>query len=371
MRNFNHHIGLDLPQAGHVKKKIACPSCGKKAKFVRYYNFEKDEYLPEQYGRCDRQESCGYHLIPEKSFWIKKPDPPILKRAANEETPKKFIPKPKHTLPTHLCHSSLHGQDNFTKGIQQLFGNRAAQKVLNNFLIGTSPLWQGATIFWQMDADLRLKAGKVMQYGQDLKRVKTNGHSRINWVHSLLKKEDKLNPNFELEQCFFGEHQLHQIGTHDEIVITESAKNAVLGWLWMPQYIWLSSEGANGLKIEKCSPLLGRTVYLLPDFSEQCRADWYEKGHEIAQHLHINFRLLQIGETINDGSDIADLILNDAQVCDRIQYINKSIDVDYFKALCPPGRPIEDQFLFFIKYFKGDEAKAYDVLSQIYSSPPF
>ncbi len=44
-------------------KKYHCPDCNKKT-FVRYIDTETGDYLPEQYGRCDRESKCSYHLNP-------------------------------------------------------------------------------------------------------------------------------------------------------------------------------------------------------------------------------------------------------------------------------------------------------------------
>ena len=39
-------------------KKHVCPSCGKK-EYVRYIDKENDnEYLPYEYGKCDRKNNC-------------------------------------------------------------------------------------------------------------------------------------------------------------------------------------------------------------------------------------------------------------------------------------------------------------------------
>ena len=58
MKNINYRYSLD-----RSSKKFTCPECRQK-RFVRYVDAETDEYLPEQFGRCDREVNCGYHQNP-------------------------------------------------------------------------------------------------------------------------------------------------------------------------------------------------------------------------------------------------------------------------------------------------------------------
>ncbi|MGY6561424.1 MAG: DUF6965 family protein [Luteibaculaceae bacterium] len=44
-------------------KKFTCPACNEKT-FVRYIEVETKAYLPEQIGRCDRENNCKYHVLP-------------------------------------------------------------------------------------------------------------------------------------------------------------------------------------------------------------------------------------------------------------------------------------------------------------------
>ena len=50
--------------------KYFCPCCGKKT-FVRYIDTDTKTFLPEQYGRCDREANCSYHLNPYKDGYHK------------------------------------------------------------------------------------------------------------------------------------------------------------------------------------------------------------------------------------------------------------------------------------------------------------
>ncbi len=51
-------------------KKQVCPQCRKKT-FVRYVDNHTNYYIPEIYGRCDRENKCGYHLNPYKDGYAK------------------------------------------------------------------------------------------------------------------------------------------------------------------------------------------------------------------------------------------------------------------------------------------------------------
>ena len=64
MSNFNnfsnqpHRYSLEKGS-----KKYNCPDCNKRT-FVLYIDTETGDQLPEQYGRCDRESNCSYHLNP-------------------------------------------------------------------------------------------------------------------------------------------------------------------------------------------------------------------------------------------------------------------------------------------------------------------
>lgn len=56
MENHRYHFDKS-------SKKFLCPACQKKT-FVLYVEAVTGEYLPEQYGRCDRESNCGYFQLP-------------------------------------------------------------------------------------------------------------------------------------------------------------------------------------------------------------------------------------------------------------------------------------------------------------------
>src|SRR5690606_29621803 len=51
-------------------RKYHCPGCGKR-EFVKYIDRHTGNYLPDQYGRCDRENNCTYFLDPYNDGYAK------------------------------------------------------------------------------------------------------------------------------------------------------------------------------------------------------------------------------------------------------------------------------------------------------------
>ena len=67
-----------------------------------------------------------------------------------------------------------------------------------------------SVIFYQIDAQGRYRAGKIMQYNPaDGHRIK-NSSVPVDWVHARLKKSGALPESWTVIQCLFGEHLLQQ-----------------------------------------------------------------------------------------------------------------------------------------------------------------
>lgn len=318
-------ISLDKRTPTHISKKFMCPQCDKK-RFVRYFDFDKSEYLPNEFGRCDRESSCGYNCPPSRAYFksryseektvsIATSGPKIIAPVYNIAQGKTRA-KPE-SLSFGLVEESLRRgrKNNFLIGIKRYFGELAAYRVKQKFKLGAHHRWQGANVFWQIDISGELRTGKIMLYDLDLKRVK-EPFPHVNWVHSALIKEGKISQYFSLKQCFFGEHQLQE--NTKTVVVVESAKTAVIGWLWKPEYLWLSSEGSNGLNIHKCSVLNGRKVLLAPDFDDKCREVWDETARRIQDEQGCDISISTLGSKVNNGSDLADHLLNNPIIISEI-----------------------------------------------------
>src|SRR5687768_3348950 len=100
----NHRFILQ-PFAG-MKTRFQCPECQHREKtFVRYIDKETSEHIDPSVGRCNREDSCGYHLTPKQFFR----DNQIPVEAPHRHTkPKSSIqPRPISLIPVDTFKASL------------------------------------------------------------------------------------------------------------------------------------------------------------------------------------------------------------------------------------------------------------------------
>ena len=97
----------------------------------------------------------------------------------------------------------------------------------------------GAAVFWQVDINGCIRTGKVMRYGNDGHRIKADGVASITWIHRMKAIADS-QPDFNLVQCFFGEHLL-SVYPDSKVMIVESEKSAIIASHYYPQFLWLAS----------------------------------------------------------------------------------------------------------------------------------
>ncbi len=302
-------------------KKFLCPNCHKK-RFVKYIVLEADRYLRDYVGRCDRETNCGYHYTPKQLFQ----DEPQLKQEYDKTTfngrlfkPIEVAVTPDFITPALVNQSMKKYEDNsFINFLRRLFGTTVAQQLASKFRLGTSKKWQSrSVIFWQIDTNLQARSGKIMLYNEKTgKRMKINDRACIDWVHSILIRNNQL-VNFQLSQCLFGLHQINTAPKDKVIAIVESEKTAILMTAIIPQFIWLACGSASNLKLELFHELIDRQLMLFPDLG--CYKKWQEKAYELQQ---INptiwvSDLLKNKATAEDkanGLDLADfLIKTDSQ----------------------------------------------------------
>lgn len=214
--------------------------------------------------------------------------------------------------------------NNFVQYLLGVFGSQIAEKLIEKYYIGTSTYWEGATIFWQIDGEGKIRTGKIMLYNPKTgKRVK-EPRNYISWMHNEL-------PNYELNQCLFGEHLLKK-ESGKPVAIVESEKTAIIASVFMKDYIWLACGGISNLIPERCKALKGRNVVLFPDLGAFDK--WEQKANILSEALGNNIQVSSFLENRvplkfkSKGYDIADFL------------VKQDLESGYKWALTDNGYPL-------------------------------
>lgn len=232
-------------------KKFHCPYCNRKT-FVRFVDVDK-KYLDHKYGRCDREDRCGYFLKPNDAE-----DYVFLPRPEVDQKPISFIPK-EHAIATFKGYE----QNNLFKFLITKFGANKVSEVIRRYRVGiddTSWATKDWTIFWQFDINGNIRSGKMINYGTAGKRSKEVSST---WYHKRHLLGKPVFQDFNLKQCLFGEHLINVI--NKPIAIVESEKTALIASIFIDRYLWLACGGLNELRPEKVAVLMNRSVTLFPD----------------------------------------------------------------------------------------------------------
>ncbi len=297
-----------------MNTRYICPKCNHRNKtFTRYIDQESGNYLHVAVGRCNRENNCAYHYTPKQyfqdnSYLIEKPYQPQKFKTLSKQTSKSINPtiNPTSFIPADLFKSSLksYTTNNFITFLMDLFGKKITNQLISKYYIGTSKHWQGSTVFWQIDLSGKIRTGKIMLYNSSTgKRVK-EPFNHITWVHNTFKQ-----PEFNLKQCFFGEHLLRN--SSKPVAIVESEKTAIISSVYLPGFIWLAAGSLTNLNFEKCAVLKGRKIILFPDLN--AFEKWSNKAKELSKQVKFQiFDLLECKASDSDrkqGFDLADYLI--------------------------------------------------------------
>jgi hypothetical protein len=283
-----------------MNTRYCCPSCQQREKtFSLYIDTETGEHIHPTVGRCNRESNCGHHYTPKQYFQDKN---------ISFDTPKAYKPrpvtppqKPVSFIPFEVFKASLNTTafetNHFVQFLINLFGVQVASQLVSRYFIANSKHWNGATVFWQIDIQGKVRTGKIMLYSPTTgKRIK----DRTNWVHKLIGQ-----PEFNLKQCLFGEHLL--IDKTKPVAIVESEKTAIIASAYFPDFIWLACGGLGNLSTEKCSVLKGRKVTLFPDLKGFDR--WSSKATELGYSISDLLERKATDIEKQQGLDIADYLI--------------------------------------------------------------
>ncbi len=298
----------------NMNTRHQCPSCGAKNSFTLYLDGNTNLPINSKVGRCERESKCGYHYTP-KQFFLDNPSENSDQKEWKSHLSKSIDPpKPIGFLPFEFVENSVSFKSNFISFLCEFLTNQQVSRIIENYAIGATKSKE--VIFWQIDFMGKVRTGKIMQYNPITgKRIKHESGA-IDWVHNKLKKTGKLDSEFNLKQCFFGEHLLN-LYPNPTVAIVESEKSALIASIVMPDFIWLAAGNLNGLGVEKCKVLNGRKVVFYPDLGAFDK--WQLKAIEIEKLCNCTIavsRLLEDKATDLDrdkGLDIADYIIDQLQ----------------------------------------------------------
>ena len=280
MSEYRFHLQKYRPGS-----KTACPLCGRKSCFTRYVDEEAQVSFPDSVGKCDHINSCGYHYTPKEYFR----DNPLVKEtltvqqrigdstATGVRPTVKPSPNPAlqiSYLPSDWVDQSMQRLDinPLYRYLATVAGKEKTDRLFNLYKVGTSRMWNGATVFWQIDINSNVRAGKIMGYDAKTGHRIKHPFNQVNWVHSVKK-----TPDFHMKQCLFGEHLLADASSSAKTVaIVESEKTALVAAHFIPDFIWLATGGMHGcFNSEAMQVLQGREVILFPDL--KATEEWRRK----------------------------------------------------------------------------------------------
>lgn len=322
-------------------KKYHCPQCSKK-RLVRYFDTEKNEYLPEQYGRCDREAECSYQLNPYSDGYAKA----IRKQeqGENSELPKwkpqrkaeKSKPKPiyfdfetfKKTLSNYEHNIFI---QNLIQNVAFPFESDEVAKAIQFYRLGTvaNGYRAGAITFPFIDIQNNVRAIQVKQFdeanhtkGTDfLHSIIQKHHNQNNkplpgWLEAYIKQDKRVS-------CLFGEHLLSKY-PNNPIALVEAPKTAVYGTLYFglpvnsETLIWLAVYNKSSFSLPKLEVLQNRNVFVFPDLSKDGNTfkEWEAKAKDFVKQLTgTRFIFSDLLEKLandndrNEGNDFADILI--------------------------------------------------------------
>lgn len=314
--------------------RIECPHCHQKRCFVPYIDTEGKIIFPHDVGRCNHENSCGYHYTPKQYFhdhpdskeglkdterWNSRSTTSGSCRSTSkpQSAQKTTSPKPEteayyFPLDLMLRTENHYEHNHLFLFLKSRFGYENTLSLMHTYHVGTSKHWDGATVFWQVDRDGRVRDGKIMYYDAATGHRAQDIEHHVTWLHTL----QRIDKN-RIRQCFFGEHLLGNTGNKNKpVAIVESEKSALIASVYIPQYVWIASGGKDGMFNQANLDIFkGRTVILFPDLGQD--ENWLHKAAFLkSQGINIvYYRYLEEHASPKEraaGWDIADfLILED------------------------------------------------------------
>ncbi|NYJ26332.1 hypothetical protein GGE08_000364 [Muricauda sp. ARW1Y1] len=278
---MNNNLRLDSKQRRRIKY---CP-CGKSnrdGKFVPFKGSEKYGFCHS----CDKWYNDQSGVITDNV--APTPDKPTFyhEKGLIKKTVKKS------------------GNNNFIHFLRKNFDQEFVEKAIKEYFIGTSKHWDGATIFWQVDQEMKVRHGKLMLYDKETgKRNQTYNNN----VRTVLGLRDDAH---ELRQCLFGLH-LSTVYDKRKIAIVESEKTAIIMSMVYPEYLFMATGGKGNFKYDMLKPIKAYNIVAFPD--KDAIDTWSNEADKLNKYgfkITVDKTLLKFD--VPKNTDVADVFLNHA-----------------------------------------------------------
>ena len=307
---MNEHRFILQPYKGR-NTRHECPSCNKKQCFTRYIDTTGAIQFPTHVGRCDHENSCGYHYTPRQYF---EDTPSVaVNNGQNAKVPK--VPRTKvPEIEPYFFDAVLMARTEKAYDTQALciflsgiLGMERTTTQMKLYHAGTSR--DDSTAFWQVDFNGQIRTCKIIRYDRGTgHRLKAPEHHPY-WLHTMMKIDKQ-----RIRQCFFGEHLINKEENRGKpVAIVESEKTAIVASLYIRDFVWIATGGSNGMfNRADLNVLRSRKVILVPDLGMY--DSWHDKAITLTR-LGIDasvydFLEKNASEADNKaGLDIADFLL--------------------------------------------------------------
>jgi hypothetical protein len=339
----------------NTSAKFICPEC-KENTFVRYKN-DQNQYLPSNVGRCDRENSCGYHYkaieyfqvnnieftqtekIEKKTEFYQIDNIHLTRLAYRQENEINYIYTKNNfiryiidvlkispeKLKKHMIYYNVFTDHKQQKIFLSDYDNSGLSEtdktdIYNDYMRNLNYINQSVK-FCYINEKNQFLTCKELLYKDTFKRDRL--HERLLHIDYC-----GYDVNKRVKLCLFGLHLLDlEENYNKDIIIIESEKTAFIMSLFYPKYVWLATGGLNNISNDYDYIDLNVKYFFLPDsdIDKKGLSCAYKWKNKIAKSFLfktdfkvIDFHLLCNEEQQKVGYDILDLHLNDPQKAKEI-----------------------------------------------------
>ncbi len=344
------------------KGKFECPNCHEK-RFVRMIN-EKGEFYPENVGRCDRENSCGY-MYHASQYLKDNPSLTSLTQFNRVNPPHRQIINGFFSFDINLF--EIHREGKNRSNNHYLSWDSAYRKDFSEYLIkdlhfnpdfidemmNQYKIYEVVELYNDdpIRRDIFKNRTSVIYYYVSIKgdiraieKIYYNGFKRSKEIpNKILNKQyaefhqNKTREqveNLEIKWCLFGEHLVPKF-TEKPIIVVEGVKTAFGMALYYPQINWLATGSSN--RLIHLNFNTDHVVHFLPDAGFKKNKSYYQIWKETLKNMYgVNFRydIFEFNDDcssqeITNGDDILDVQLRDPERAHKI-----IMQILHWKTLC-------------------------------------